>query len=79
MKRIGILCAMLMALCVALSACAQNKNKQSSNKAMSKKALVVYFSATGTTQRVAEMIAKEAKAGIYAIDPIEPYTSADLD
>ena len=79
MKRIGLLCSVLLALCVALSACAQNKNKQSSNDDMSKKALVVYFSATGTTQRVAEMIAKEAKADIYAIDPEQPYTSADLD
>lgn len=79
MKRIGFLCALLMTLCVALSACAQNKNKQSNNTTMSKKALVVYFSATGTTQRVAEMVAKQAKADIYAIDPVKPYTSADLD
>ncbi|MGI6217316.1 MAG: flavodoxin [Coriobacteriales bacterium] len=45
---------------------------------MSKK-LVIYFSAErGTTKRVAEMIAKEAGADIYAIEPLVPYTEDDL-
>lgn len=79
MKRIGLLCSMLVALCVALSACAQNKKQTTNNEKMTHKTLVAYFSATGTTQRVAEMIAKAASADIYAIDPVKPYTSADLD
>ena len=45
---------------------------------MSKK-LVAYFSATGTTRKVAEMLAEVAEADLYEITPKTPYTSADLD
>ena len=43
------------------------------------KVLVAYFSATGTTQGVAEHIANGLNADIYEIIPEEPYTDADLD
>lgn len=43
------------------------------------KALVAYFSATGTTKGVAEHIANDLNADIYEIVPEEPYTDADLD
>ena len=42
------------------------------------KALVVYFSATGSTQRVAGYIADTAEADQFELVPAEPYTSADL-
>ena len=45
---------------------------------MSKK-LVAFFSASGTTKKVAEMIAEEAKADLLEIEPKVPYTKADLD
>lgn len=45
---------------------------------MSKK-LVAYFSASGTTARVAADLAKAANADFYEIEPKEPYTSADLN
>ena len=41
--------------------------------------LVAYFSATGTTKRAAERLAKEQNADIYEIKPAVPYTDADLD
>lgn len=41
--------------------------------------LVAYFSATGTTKRAAEQLAKEAGAELYEIRPAKPYSSADLD
>ncbi|WP_417083240.1 flavodoxin [Evtepia gabavorous] len=41
--------------------------------------LVVYFSATGTTEGVAENIADGLDADLYEIVPEEPYTDADLD
>ena len=41
--------------------------------------LVVYFSATGTTKRVAEKIAELTGADIYEIEPASPYSSADLN
>ena len=43
------------------------------------KKLVVFFSASGTTKKVAEMIAEEVKADLFEIVPIIPYTKADLD
>ena len=43
------------------------------------KNLVAFFSASGTTKKVAEMIAEEAKADLFEIEPKVPYTKADLD
>lgn len=41
--------------------------------------LVAYFSATGTTKRVAEMIASITGGDLYEIVPEEPYSDADLN
>lgn len=41
--------------------------------------LVAYFSATNTTEGVAEYIANGLDAKLYEIVPKEPYTDADLD
>lgn len=41
--------------------------------------LVAYFSATGTTETAAELLAKAAGADLYEILPAQPYTKADLD
>lgn len=46
---------------------------------MSKRTLVAYFSATGTTAGVARRMAKEIGADLYEIRPKEPYTERDLD
>lgn len=43
------------------------------------KVLVVYYSASGNTARVAKDIADTAGADIFEITPTEPYTSDDLD
>lgn len=43
------------------------------------KVLVVYYSASGNTARVAKDIADAAGADIFEITPTEPYTSDDLD
>lgn len=43
------------------------------------KILVAYFSATGTTKRVAERLARVAQADLFEIRPAVPYSSADLD
>ncbi|MDE5588339.1 MAG: NAD(P)H-dependent oxidoreductase [Acetatifactor sp.] len=43
------------------------------------KVLVAYFSATGTTKGVAEIIAENMGADMYEIIPLEPYTDADLN
>jgi len=43
------------------------------------KALVAYFSASGTTARVAKDLAEAVGADLYEITPEAPYTSADLN
>jgi flavodoxin len=43
------------------------------------KKLVAYFSASGTTKKVAEMIAQAAEADLYEITPKQPYSKADLN
>ena len=43
------------------------------------KTLVVYFSASGTTRKIAEMIAETGDFSLYEITPKELYTSDDLN
>lgn len=43
------------------------------------KKLVAYFSASGTTRKIAEMIAQVAEADLYEIMPKQPYSTADLN
>lgn len=44
-----------------------------------KKRLVAFFSASGVTGKVAEMIAEAGNCDLYEITPKVPYTRADLD
>ncbi len=43
------------------------------------KKLVAYFSTSGTTKKVAEMIAESAGADLFEIEPKVAYTKADLN
>lgn len=43
------------------------------------RAIVVYFSATGNTERVATTIAETINSPLYELVPVDPYTSADLN
>lgn len=45
---------------------------------MNNKTLVVYFSATGTTETLAEYAAEMLNTDLYEIVPEEPYTEEDL-
>ena len=56
-----------------------NTKEIKENANMDTKTLVAYFSATGTTKRTAENLAKAAGADLYEIKPLKPYTSADLN
>ena len=76
MKRIII----FIATCILMfNACAQMKTENPQNNKTMKKTLVAYFSATGTTKRAAEQLAKEYNADLFEIAPEQPYTAADLD
>lgn len=43
------------------------------------KVLVAYFTNTGNTKGIAEKIADSVGATLFAIEPVDPYTSSDLD
>lgn len=43
------------------------------------KSLVAYFSASGTTERVASKLAYAIQADLFEIKPVQPYSSVDLD
>ena len=67
--------------CLALSVMAANCTQINKEGKMneSKKTLVAYFSATGTTMEAATKLAKVADADLHEIVPTERYTSADLN
>ena len=46
---------------------------------MMRRTLVSYFSAPGTTERAAKVLAKTAGADLFKIAPAEPYTRRDLN
>ncbi len=43
------------------------------------RALVAYYSATGSTERVAKVIAEEMGADLFVIEPEDEYTGSDLN
>lgn len=49
------------------------------NETLKGKTLVVYYSATGTTERVANMIAEATGGELLKLEPVTPYTADDLD
>ena len=71
-----LLTAIAMAVCVSLTACAQ---KKAEGGVQPHKVLVAYFSATGTTARAAETVARVTGGDLLAIESAEAYTAADLD
>lgn len=82
-KTITILLSLFML--IANAACGNPEAKGESpvqpeeNEEENMKILVAYFSATNTTEAVAEHIANGLGADIYEIVPEEPYTSDDLN
>lgn len=80
MKRIFLMAALLMAV-VAIGSAQGNTSAQVNNKNDNKnmKTLVAYFSATGTTEKIAQKLAKVTGGDLYEIKPEVRYTAADLD
>ena len=80
MKTTSILLVALAAL--PFFGCAKDAttdNKDTSTMSNTNKALVAYFSATGTTKGIAERLAGAIGADLFEIAPAQPYTQADLD
>lgn len=58
---------------------AETQTGDTTAESESGKILVAYYSASGTTKRVATAIADATGADLYEITPVEPYTSDDLN
>ncbi len=65
-------------LVLGLAACG-NTSSNNATDSNSGKVLVVYYSASGNTERVAKDIAEASGADLFEIEPAEPYTDDDLD
>ncbi|MDE6810951.1 MAG: flavodoxin [Muribaculaceae bacterium] len=82
-KLVGI--AAVAAVMLAGSACTNTQKNVNDNvaqqgeQATDSKVLVAYYSATGTTEKAAERVADATGGQLYRIEPVEPYTEADLD
>lgn len=68
-----------VAAVMSMTSCAQQKKNEIMAENSGDKVLVAYFSATGTTRRVAADLADVMGATLYEITPEIPYTQADLD
>ena len=79
MKRLTLILAVLFSTGFLLTISAANKKDKNKAAAPSEKALVVYFSATDNTSRLAKQLAEQHHADIYRITPATKYTKADLD
>lgn len=76
MKKTVISFLAVLALVLVMPDCSAQK-KQAISKI--NKVLVVYYSQTGSTKKVADIIAKRFNASLFALQPKVPYTDADLD
>ena len=69
-----------LSLITAVLTFLSNINVQAQENNMTdKKILVTYFSATGTTAKVAERLSQAINADLFEIKPVHPYSNADLD
>lgn len=75
-----MICA-AMGIFMSLSSCAQKKGTEMAENTEKNagKVLVAYFSATGTTRKVAEDLSKVMEADLFEIRSEQEYTDADLD
>ena len=70
----------LILMSILSFSCSSQTQRQATDttEPVSKKILVVYFSCTGTTGRVAESIAGAVDGRLYRITPAEVYTSVEM-
>ncbi len=87
-KLITLILSFVFVLCLA--ACSKNNSRESITletqnsvtselKESGKKKLVVYYSASGSTKDVANVIADTIGGDLFELEPINPYNSDDLN
>lgn len=87
---VGVLCAFALAGCAGGSAApsapstsgsgsASSASDSSSSSASGSNAVVVYFSGSGNTARIAQEIADDIGSTTFQITPVEVYTEEDLN
>lgn len=74
-----LLLIVLAAAGITATSCAKTQKDDSTSEEQPKKTLVAYFSATGTTEKIAGRLANVTGGDLYAIVPERPYSDADLD
>lgn len=81
MKRKIIICLFVLLSTFLITGCKKEDKYMKNNDELKKnnKSVVLYFSATGTTKKIAERIAKESNSDIIEIIPKEEYKKEDLD
>ena len=57
----------------------EEEDQNNNNQISTSNVLVVYFSAQGHTEEVADKIAENLDATLFAIEPADPYTDNDLN
>ncbi len=78
MKKNVLLIVLVIILFFTIVGCSVQKEKND-NANSNNKSVVLYFSATGTTKKIAERIARESKSDIIKIIPEEEYKKEDLN
>lgn len=73
----AVFAAMSFTMCASGGKNADTAQQKENKKEM--KTLIAYFSATGTTRKQAERMARLSGADLFEIKPETPYTDADLD
>lgn len=75
-KLFTILCS--LSLVFTLSACSSAPQEDTSSNE-DNNVLVVYYSATGNTEEVANTIADITQGTLFELEPVQPYTDEDLN
>lgn len=78
MRRLSLVIGIIAVLSVSLLSCS-SKKQQEKNDNGGDKAIVCYFSATGTTEKAAKRLSEITGAPLLKIEPQELYSDADLD
>ena len=69
----------IVTVALGISSCCMVTASAETGTAETGKTLVAYYSASGTTERIADIIAEEMNADIFVITPKDEYTDDDLD